>query len=195
LGQESDDENIEEILVGDMQVVKVVAPKGYKLRRKCLVPNTPSSKEDNIPLRKITPPLVLPKKNCATPGKTNNKNGKPILENKDKPRTFGSTRNDSKINLTTDNEKIVEKKFGHAINNLDYNLIEELKKTKSNIFMFYIYYLTQQCEIMCDAFKPHDTQKGTVVATKIIILESDAHEIHKVEIEASINATSIGTFL
>jgi hypothetical protein len=58
---ESDDEQIEEILVRDTQVVKVATPKGYNLRNKGPLSNPPSSKEDNIPLRKITPPLVLPK--------------------------------------------------------------------------------------------------------------------------------------
>jgi hypothetical protein len=41
---ESDDEKIEEILIGDTQVVKDVAPKGYNLRNKGPIPNTPSSK-------------------------------------------------------------------------------------------------------------------------------------------------------
>jgi hypothetical protein len=99
------------------------------------------------------------------PEKTNNKIGKIVLANKDKPSTSDSTGNDTKIDLITDN-KIVEKKYGHAINNLDYNVIEDMKKTKANISMFDICSLTQQHELLHDAFKPHDTQKGTVLLLK-----------------------------
>jgi hypothetical protein len=41
---ESDDEQIEEILVGDTQVVKYAAPKGYNLRNKGRPSENPSLK-------------------------------------------------------------------------------------------------------------------------------------------------------
>jgi hypothetical protein len=89
----------------------------------------------------------------VTQGKTNNKAGKTILANKDKPSTSGSTGNDTKINLTTYNENVVEKKYGHTINNLDYNVIEDMKKTKDNISMFDICSLTQQREAPTRCFQ------------------------------------------
>jgi hypothetical protein len=69
-----------------------------------------------------------------------------------------------------------------------------MNKTKTNISMFDNCSLTRQRELLHDAFKPHDIQKGTVIATEILILEIDAQEIHKVEISAAINAKSIVIF-
>jgi hypothetical protein len=74
-----DDEQIEEILTKYTLVIKVVSPKIYNLRSKGSVPNTCSFKEDIIPLRKITPPPVLPKQNDATQRKNNNNVGKKCL--------------------------------------------------------------------------------------------------------------------
>jgi hypothetical protein len=77
---------------------------------------------NNGPLRKITPLFVLPKNSDATPEKTNKKIGKIVVENKYKPRTSDSSKKYTKIDLTSNSEKIVEKKYGHAINNIDYNV-------------------------------------------------------------------------
>jgi len=50
----------------------------------------------------------------------------------------------------------MEKKYGHAIKNIDYNVIEDMKKTKDNISMFDICSLAQQHELLHNASKSHD---------------------------------------
>jgi hypothetical protein len=150
---ESDDEQIEEILTGDTQVVKVIAPKGYNLCNKGPPSDPPSSKEENIPLRKITPPPVLPKQSNTVLEKTNNKTGKTVVANKDKPSMSSTIGN---------NEKVIQGKSGQAkddsnLHALYYNVIEDMKKIKANISMFDIFSLPQQRELLHDAFKPHET--------------------------------------
>jgi hypothetical protein len=66
---DSDDEQIEEIFVEYAPIVKFV-PKEYNLHNKGLVPITSSSKENNIPLRKITPPLLPQNKMSQPKGKS-----------------------------------------------------------------------------------------------------------------------------
>jgi len=58
---ESDDEKIEEILVGDSKVVKGTASKGYNFRNKVTPSKNVSPKGENMPLMKITPPHYPPK--------------------------------------------------------------------------------------------------------------------------------------
>jgi hypothetical protein len=55
-------------------------------------------------------------------------------------------------------------------------------------------FFTQQRELLYDAFNHDDTQKRKVVVTENILSKNDAQEIHKVEIEATINTTNIGAF-
>jgi hypothetical protein len=59
----SDDEQIEEVFIEDTPVIKVVAQRNYNLCNKGPVLDTPSPKEEQIPLRKITPPPAPPKPN------------------------------------------------------------------------------------------------------------------------------------
>jgi len=56
-----DDEQIEEILGGDTQVVKVATPKGFNLHNKGPPSDIPSPKEESMPIKKITPPPFLSK--------------------------------------------------------------------------------------------------------------------------------------
>jgi hypothetical protein len=65
---DSDDEKIEEIFVENTPVVKVV-PRDYNLHNKGPVPNTSSSQDANVPLRKITPPIPTPKPSIPTQNK------------------------------------------------------------------------------------------------------------------------------
>jgi hypothetical protein len=148
-----DDEQIEEILVGDTQVVKVIFPKGYNLCNKGPLSNSLSSKEDKIPLRKITPPPVLPKQSNTVQEKTNNKIDKTIVANKDKPSTSSTIGNNEKVN----HDKSGQAKDDSNLHALDYNVIKDMKKIKANISMFDICSLPQQHELLHDVFKPHET--------------------------------------
>jgi hypothetical protein len=49
-----------------------------------------------------------------------------------------------------------------------------MNKAKANISKFDICSLIQQHKILHEAFKPHDTQKGTTIVTGSLIPESDA---------------------
>jgi hypothetical protein len=76
--------------------------------------------------------------------------------------------------LILDDEKVIKKEYGQVINDpnlrtLDYNFIEETKKMKDNILMFNMFSLTQQCELLHDAFKPHDAHKNIVVSTESVV--------------------------
>jgi hypothetical protein len=184
------DEHIEEILDRDTHVVKAATQKNYNLRKKGPLSKPPSSKEDNISLRKITPPLVFPKQSNIVPEKTNNKIGKIVVANKGKPSTFSTTEN---------NEKVIQEKFEHAKNDssshtLDYNVIEDMKKIKDNISMFDIFPLPQQSELLHDAFKLHETETKTIEVVESLIPGNNAQGIHKVEIATTIHAESIGAF-
>jgi hypothetical protein len=88
-----------------------------------------------IPLRKITPPPSPPKPNDTTQVKINNKKRKFTPTNIDKPSTSASTRNNTKLNMVPNNNKTCEPKFKQTMNDsntcsLDYNVIEDMKKTK-----------------------------------------------------------------
>jgi hypothetical protein len=116
-----------------------------------------------MPLRKITPPPVLPKPSSTVLEKTNNKTGKNVIENKDKPSTSSIIKND---------EKVIQGKSGQVNNDsnshaLDYNVIEDMKKIKANISMFDICSLPQQRELLHDAFKPHETQTKLLQLLKV----------------------------
>jgi hypothetical protein len=84
---ESDDEQIEEVFIEDTPVIKVVSQRNYNLCNKGPIPNDTSSKEDKIPLRKITPPPAPPKPNDTTQGKTSRKTSKVVPTNTNKPST------------------------------------------------------------------------------------------------------------
>jgi hypothetical protein len=105
-------------------------------------------------LRKITPPHVLPKPSSTILEKPNNKTGKNVVADKDKPRTSSIVEN---------NEKVIQGKSGQVNNDsnshaLDYNVIEDMKKIKSNISIFDICSIPKQREILHDAFKPQETR-------------------------------------
>jgi hypothetical protein len=75
--------------------------------------------------------------------------------------------------MVPNNDKTCEPKSNQTINNsntctLDYNVIEDMKKTKSNISMFDICSLPQQRELLHDAFNPDDAQKRSIVVTENI---------------------------
>jgi hypothetical protein len=122
--------------------------------------------------------------------KINNKTGKIVVANKDKPNTSSTVGN---------NEKVIQGKSAQDrddsnLHALDYNVIEYMKKIKVNIFMFDIFSLPQQRELLHDSFKPHETQAETIIVVEILASGNDTPEIHKVDIESSINATRIGAF-
>jgi len=71
--------------VEDTLIVKVVAQRNYNLCRKGTNPNIPSSKDDKIPLRKITPNPSTLNPNDQTQGKTNGKLGKIVPTKTNKP--------------------------------------------------------------------------------------------------------------
>jgi len=50
-------------------------------------------------------------------------------------------------------------------------MIEDMKKTKSNISMFDLYSLPQQRELLHDVF--NHAQKSTIVVTKNILLKNE----------------------
>jgi hypothetical protein len=76
----------------------------------------------------------------------------------------------------------------------DYNVIEDMKKTKANISMFDICSLPQQHDLLHDTFNPNNSQKKIIATTDSIPPNIEPKEVHKVEITASINATSIGAY-
>jgi hypothetical protein len=86
--------------------------------------------------------------------KSNNKTGICFVENKYKPSMSNTIGNNEKV-IQGKPRQVKENSNLHA---LDYNVIEDMKKIKSNISMFDIFSLPQQCELLHDAFKPHDTQ-------------------------------------
>jgi len=193
---ESEDEKIEEIFVEDIPVIKVVAQKNYNLRNKGPI----LDKDDKIPLRKITPPPAAPKSNEPPASKASGKTNKILQTNTNELSTPSSTGNSTRLNAIPNNDKTSEPKTSQTMDNtnphaLDYNVIEDMKKTKANISMFDIYSLSQQHELLNDAFNPNDTQKRMVVVTDNSLSKDGVHEIHKVEIAATINAGSIWAYL
>jgi hypothetical protein len=63
--------------------------------------------------------------------------------------------------MVPNNDKTYEPKFSQTIKDsnthaLDYNVIEDMKKIKSNMSMFDIYSLPHQCELLHDAFNLND---------------------------------------
>jgi hypothetical protein len=46
---------------------------------------------------------------------------------------------------------------------LEYNIIEDLKKTKANISLYDICALPQQRDLILDTFNPNNSQKKTIV--------------------------------
>jgi hypothetical protein len=122
--------------------------------------------------------------NDPTQWKSSGKTRKTVPTNTDKPSTSNSVGNNNKLNVVTNNNKTCEKKSSQTTNNpnthtLDYNLIEDMKKTKDGISMFDIFSLPQQCEILNDAFKPDDAQKNMVTDTDNTFSEDEVHVIHK----------------
>jgi hypothetical protein len=70
------------------------------------------------------------------------------------------------------NQKL-DKHEQHKPTPLDYNVIEDMKKTKANISMFDICSLPQQCELLNDAFNPNDAHKRMVVVTDNTLPEDE----------------------
>jgi hypothetical protein len=140
---DSYDEKIEEVFVEYTPIVKFV-PKEYKLHRKGQIPIISCSKIGNIPLREITPPLPTSKPNVLTQGKLSGKSDKIVPANTSKTSTSNSVRNNTKLNTVVNNNKICQPKLNQTMNNpnmndLYYNVIEDMKKKKSNISIFYIF--------------------------------------------------------
>jgi hypothetical protein len=134
--------------VEGIPIIKVSSTRNYNLRNKGPVPDTASSKNEKIPLNKITHPPIDPKLNDSTQGKTNGKTRKKFLASTNKPSTSNSTGNNTEINVVPNNNKTCKLKDSQKMNNtnthtLDYNVIKDMKKMKSNIFMFDICSLPQ----------------------------------------------------
>jgi hypothetical protein len=89
-------------------LVAKAAPRNYILHSKGPNPIIPSSKYNNIPLRKITPPLYTLKPNVPTQGKINDKFDKAIPSKTDKPSTSNLARNNTKLNTLVNNKKTCE---------------------------------------------------------------------------------------
>jgi hypothetical protein len=164
-----------------------------------MVPITSSSKDDNIPLGKITPPLPTLETKCPNPRENQQKYDMTVPANIDKPSTSNSVGNNTKPNTAGTNNKTCETKSNQTMNKsnmhaLDYNVIEDMKKTKANISMFDICSLPQQHDLLHDAFNPNNSQKKIIATTENIPLNVESKEVHKVEITVSINATSIGAY-
>jgi hypothetical protein len=120
-------------------VVKSTTLKAYNLCSKVLPSDPPSSKEINIPLRKITPPPIIPKQRNIVLEKKYNKTGKCVVENKDKPSVSRTIGNNQKV---IQGKPVKSKKDSNS-HALGYNVIEDMKKIKSNISMFDIFSLPQ----------------------------------------------------
>jgi hypothetical protein len=76
---------------------------------------------------------------------------------------------------------------------LEYNIIEDLKKTKDNISPYDIFALSQQCYLIIDTFNSNESQKKTVVVMKNTCKVVGEKEESKHGTKSSINAVSIGS--
>jgi hypothetical protein len=130
---DSDDEQVEDNLCRRYPDPKG-APKDYNLCNKGVVANTPLPSKIVPSPRKISPPTTAQKPN--------------------NPAQANSNPNTSQENKTPNRYET------HA---LEYNVIEDLKKTKANISLYDICALPQQRDLILDTFKSTNPQKNIVV--------------------------------
>jgi hypothetical protein len=157
---DSDDEQIEEVFIGDTPVIKV-APKEYNLCNKGVVPNTYSSPRTNTALNKIIPPIPTLKPSTPTPITTNTKSNTPFSANNSKPSTFTLTMTSNKPNTPMANIQPNGSQPSATTSKpkmcaLDYNVIEDMKKTKANISMYDIFTLLQHHDLILGTFNPNN---------------------------------------
>jgi hypothetical protein len=156
-----DDEKIEEIFVGDTQTTKVVT-KEYNLRRKETVTNTPLPSKIVISPKKITPPIIAQKQSNPS--------------------------QESTIPITSQPAKNTGSFVNHS---LDYNAIEDMKKTKANISIFDISSLPQQRDMIINTFKSPPSQQKTTPLANNNPKNIETKIEDKNKLKSMVNATSI----
>jgi hypothetical protein len=195
---DSDDEKIEEVFIGDTTVIKS-APKDYNLREKGIVSNISSSTKTNTPLRKITPPITTSKPSTSSPITSSDKSNTIFPSNNNK---YGIP-NLSANNTKPDNPKTISKDKNPQSNTktnkpemcaLEYIIIQDMRKTKDNISMYDICTLPQQRDLLIDTFNANNCKKKDTAAIDNSSKTTEVKSIHTVEINATINATSIGAY-
>jgi len=132
---DSDNEQIEEISIGDTQIPKG-DPKDYNLCNKGVVDNMPLSSKIFPSPRKISPPMTAQKPNNPS---------QPSID----PNTLQANKT---LNIFET----------HA---LEYNVIEYIKKTKYIISLYDICALPKQRDLILETFKSTNPQKMFVVVT------------------------------
>jgi hypothetical protein len=90
----------------DKSVIKDATKKNYNLYNK----GTFLNKDDNIPLRKITP-LVAPKLNDPPPSKASGKTNKVVPMKTNEPSTSSSIGNNTILNIVPKKEKCLNQKL------------------------------------------------------------------------------------